>query len=130
MQVLIYKNVENKIIVFTPVSKDKIQQSLNKHSKSSWINKHANAPARHMHNKRIAWANAVTNFNAITDAEFKELINCEVPHDSKYSFWIDQSKIPAGDANRDAWSDIDEHGNVKYDSERVAQIQRMNDGHS
>lgn len=74
---------------------------------------------------RIAWAQSVADFNNITETDFQNLINCDVPKGTQYQYWVDVSLVNFLDPLRSAWSDMDASGNITYNPS-IAQTLTIN----
>ena len=132
-RVLIYKTADNIIAICRPIPKEIVQRDLKRHDKHQWVGMHEQAGkhevsrgmSRAHHDKRIAWASRVKDFNNLTDDEFEALIHTATPDDHQYHFWIDESLLPVDRTYRDAWVDMNDQGVVTLDPEKVKQIDSL-----
>jgi len=113
---LAYKTSANTISVGVPIAKEIFQKELSIIGKIKFI-------ANEKIENRLKWAKAVKAWDAITDDEYQSFMECHLPADKQYHYWIDESKLANHcDLHRDAWCDIDSAGNVRHDLERARQL--------
>lgn len=136
-KVLVYKTAQGTISVLVPIKNAQLQQELSRQGKDAWGKTHEASlifeqSRNHVEGiiatqKRLDWHSNVKDFDNLTDKEFEAFHECNMPIDAQYSYWIDDSQLPADKSFRDAWNDIDANGNVTHDLEKAKQIQIARD---
>lgn len=132
-KILVYKRADGIIAECCPVAKEVLQKELAtigvddlraRHQAAfAYESSRGELAAASVHTKRLAWLNTINDLNNLSDQEYQDFIHCHTPDDHIYHHWVDAAHMPQDRSYRDAWVDIDAHGNVTHDIEKARQIQ-------
>ncbi|MEO6077586.1 MAG: hypothetical protein ABIP54_02255 [Candidatus Andersenbacteria bacterium] len=125
---IVFKNSDGAISICTPADQESLLRQTKNLGRKEYVGRHEaarqyhidNELPTHVHDKRLSWAQGA-DFENLSDADFKAIIETDIPHDVQYTHWVDID-TPFDLEFFGAWSDIDAKAVVTYDYEKARQI--------